>query len=232
MIYVTSDLHGYPLEKFTDMLKSVNFSEDDTLYILGDIIDRGKDGIKLLRWCMQHNNVEFILGNHEAMMLSCDFLFDEITDSSIASLNGTKLDMLSNWQANGGTSTLEALSATRKEEIKYILEYLREAPLFEALTVNDRDFILCHSGLGNFSKDKKLSQYTSHELLWSRPTVYTDYFDNGITVIFGHTPTVFLGEKYARRACFTESWVNIDTGAALGYAPMLLRLDDMKAFYF
>ena len=78
MIYVTSDLHGYPLEKFIDMLKSVNFSEADTLYILGDVIDRGKDGIKLLKWCMQQDNVELILGNHEAMLLSCDFLFDEI----------------------------------------------------------------------------------------------------------------------------------------------------------
>ena len=46
MIYVTSDLHGYPLEKFSDMLKSVNFSQNDILYILGDVIDRGKDGIK------------------------------------------------------------------------------------------------------------------------------------------------------------------------------------------
>ena len=37
MIYVTSDLHGYPLEKFKEMLEAVNFSDDDFLYVLGDM---------------------------------------------------------------------------------------------------------------------------------------------------------------------------------------------------
>jgi len=74
MIYVTSDLHGYPLEKFSDMLKSVNFSEADTLYILGDVIDRGKDGIKLLKWCMQQDNVEFILGRVTVVIRTVFFI--------------------------------------------------------------------------------------------------------------------------------------------------------------
>lgn len=29
MIYATSDLHGYPLEKIKDMLNKVGFSNDD-----------------------------------------------------------------------------------------------------------------------------------------------------------------------------------------------------------
>ena len=29
----------------------------------------------------------------------------------------------------------------------------------------------------------------------------------------------------------TETWIDIDTGAAGGGAPMLLRLEDLKAFY-
>ena len=37
MIYVTSDLHGYPLEKFKEMLEAVGFSSDDFLYVLGDM---------------------------------------------------------------------------------------------------------------------------------------------------------------------------------------------------
>ena len=72
MIYVTSDLHGYPLEKFRSMLDSVGFSQKDFLYILGDVIDRGADGISLLRWIMLQPNVELLLGNHEAMMLASD----------------------------------------------------------------------------------------------------------------------------------------------------------------
>jgi hypothetical protein len=40
-----------------------------------------------------------------------------------------------------------------------------------------------------------------------------------------------LGYKYAYKAIFTDTWINIDTGAAGGYPPMLLRLDDLKPIY-
>lgn len=229
MIYVTSDIHGYPFEKFRKMLESVNFSADDFLYVLGDVIDRGDDGIKILRWLMLQPNAQLVLGNHEAMMLASRFIFDEITEKSIEDLTGSKLDAYSNWIANGGQKTVDALKIMRGSELEYIFEYLEEAPLIETVSVNGRDFILTHSGLGNFRKDKKLNEYTPHELLWNRPDINTKYFD-GVTAVFGHTPTVCYGEEYKGKAVFTDTWVNIDTGAAMGMSPMLLRLDDMKEF--
>ncbi|MBQ8575490.1 MAG: metallophosphoesterase [Clostridia bacterium] len=231
MIYVTSDLHGYPFEKFKEMLASVNFSEDDFLYILGDVIDRGRDGIKILRWIMLQPNVELLLGNHEAMMLASDFMFDEITDESIGSLTGTKLGVYTTWVANGGQATLDTLSSMQNKEIGYILEFLRDCPLYETLTVNGRDFLLTHSGLGNFKKGKKLSEYTQTDFLWTRPNLNARYFED-ITTVFGHTPTHYYGEEYRGKAIVTDTWIDIDTGAAAGQAPMLLRLDDMKEFYF
>ncbi len=230
MIYVTSDLHGYSLEKFQSFLDEVGFSKDDFLYVLGDVIDRGKDGIKILKWLMSKRNAQLILGNHESLLLACDFLFDEITEDSISRLTGTKLNIYSTWVANSGQVTLDALSAMRNSEIKYILEYLRDCPLYEALTVGDRDFFLVHSGLGSFSPEKKLSEYAPTDLLWTRPNLNQRYFDD-ITVIFGHSPTVLYGEKYRGKAVFTDTWIDIDTGAAIGLNPMLLRLDDMKTFY-
>ncbi len=231
MIYVTSDLHGFSLEKFKGFLEQVNFSDNDFLYILGDVIDRGPDGIKILKWLMSKPNAQLILGNHEAMMLACDFLFDEITEESISGLTGTKLNTYLTWTSNSAQPTLDALSSTRQSEIRYILEYLQEAPLYEVLSVNGRDFILVHSGLGRFRKDKKLSEYSVSELIWTRPTLADRYFDD-ITTVFGHTPTVFFGEQYKGRAISTDTWIDIDVGAGLGLNPMLLRLDDMKEFYF
>lgn len=231
MIYLASDLHGYSLEKFKAILNKVGFSDEDFLYILGDVIDRGKDGVKILKWLMLQPNAQLILGNHEAMLLSCDFLFDEITEDSINKLNGSELSIYSTWVANGGQPTIDALSATRSSEIDYILEYLREAPLYETLTVNGKDFILTHSGLGCFRKDKKLAEYSRADLLWTRPNLNQRYFDD-ITVVFGHTPTVYYGEENRGKAIVTDTWIDIDAGAALGLCPMLLRLDDMKEFYF
>lgn len=231
MVYVTSDLHGYSLDRFKDFLEKVGFGDDDFMYILGDVIDRGPDGVKILKWLMLQRNVELILGNHEAMMLACDFLFDEVTEDSISKLTGTKLNTYKVWASNSGQVTLNALSGVRQREIHYILEYLREAPLYETLTVNGRDFVLVHSGLGKFAKEKKLSAYTPTELLWTRPCPDTKYFDD-ITVVFGHTPTVAYGDELLGKIHKTDTWVNVDVGVGIGQEPALLRLDDMKTFYY
>lgn len=231
MIYVISDLHGYPLEEVTELFKKAGFSASDHCFVLGDVIDRGSDGIRLLRYFMRQPNVTLLRGNHEDMMLNSGFLFLEITDDSINSLTGRKLGAYSNWMMNGGLPTIDALRGTRDREIKYIYEYISEAPLFETVSTDNCDFILTHSGLGNFRKDKRLSEYTERELLWTRPSIDTEYFDNGIITVFGHTPTSVYGEKYAGRILRTDTWINIDAGVARGCSPVLLRLDDMKEFY-
>ena len=63
MIYVMSDIHGEK-SKFDSVMKKINLMEDDKLYILGDVIDRGNDGIELLLELMEMKNVTVLLGNH------------------------------------------------------------------------------------------------------------------------------------------------------------------------
>ena len=58
MIYVISDLHGYPFERFTALLKEVDFSENDFLYVLGDVVDRGNEGVRYLLWLKAQKNAE------------------------------------------------------------------------------------------------------------------------------------------------------------------------------
>lgn len=231
MIYVMSDLHGYPIEKFLKILEEINFSSDDFLYVLGDVIDRGKDGVKLLKWLMQNHNTRLLLGNHEKMMLDCEFMFEEGFDMTNGSFCGTKRNCYAVWVSNGGGVTVDALNGTRSAELKYIFEYLKQAPLYKRLTVNEREFVLTHSGFGNFSAEKPLDSYTPHDLVWHRPTRYTDYFKDIVT-IFGHTPTALLDSASNGRAFHTETWIDIDVGAGMGKTPMVLRLDDLKEFYF
>ena len=64
MIYVMSDLHGC-YEKYSKMLSLINLKETDTLYILGDIVDRGEGGIKILLDLMGRKNVIALRGNHD-----------------------------------------------------------------------------------------------------------------------------------------------------------------------
>lgn len=233
MIYATSDLHGYPLESFKELLRKARFSDNDYLFVLGDVIDRNGDGgIDMLQWMMFQSNVELIPGNHEAMLLACDFLFDEVTMASIDGLTADRLGTLSTWLSNGAQPTLDALRALRDkdaEAIGDILDYLRDAPLYDTVSVGGRDFLLVHSGMEGFSLDRKLSDYSADELLWCRPQPEQRYFDDVLTIL-GHTPTQYYG--CPGRAFHTPTWIDIDTGASGGKAPMLLRLDDLQEFYY
>lgn len=233
-VYVTADLHGYPLKDFLGFLKKTGFGNDDFLFILGDVIDRNGDGgVEILRWMMCQPNVQFILGNHEKMMLDSAFVFDEITEESVNTLRSDKMDQLSGWLACGGDVTLHSLKELKHKDpelVEEMIHFCAEAPLYESVTVGSKDYLLVHSGLGNFSIEKSIESYTTDELLWTRPKLEDRYFDDVKTII-GHTPTQYYGFKYYGRALKTVTWINIDTSAAYEGYPMLLRLDDLKEFY-
>lgn len=86
MIYVTSDLHGCSVDSFQQFLSRAGFRKEDYLFVLGDVIDRGENGAQLLLWLTEQPNMELILGNHEALLLACEFLLEEVTDESLARL--------------------------------------------------------------------------------------------------------------------------------------------------
>ena len=133
MIYTTSDLHGYPLDSFLRMLEQAGFGDTDTLYVLGDVIDRNGDGgVAMLRWIMSRPNVRFILGNHEAMLLSCGFLYDGIDDGEETELlDPDRLHALMRWMRNGCEPTLQTLQELKEknpEALQELLSFLEKLP--------------------------------------------------------------------------------------------------------
>lgn len=233
MIYVSSDWHGWPLEQILKLLERAEFRQEDTLYILGDVIDRGPEGAELLRWVKNQPNVKFLLGNHEDMLLSCSYLFETSDDGPMTALTYRDIQILRNWKRNGGVPTIDGLEAMMRqseEMVAEILAFLRQAPIYATVEAGGKQYILVHGGLDEFAPDKPLEAYDRNALLWARPTLDTVY-DLDATVIFGHTPTGYYGREYAGKPVITDTWINIDVGAAGGMPPLLLRLDDMKQFY-
>lgn len=228
MIYVTSDIHG-KTDEFFELLRLAEFGPEDKLYVLGDVIDRNGDGgIGLLQWIMEQSNVELLLGNHEAMMLACGFLFSEKAPHPLE-LPDIYYKRHMRWLDNGGNQTINALLELDKEKISEIYRYLWDRPAYKEVTVEDTRYILVHAGFENFAPDRELSSYTRKELLWFRPDPQQTYFDDAI-VVCGHTPTVFFG--CPNRVYLGPGWIDIDTGGAFEEStPMLLRLDDLTAFY-
>lgn len=233
-VYVTSDLHGLPLKDLKRLLDSVNFNDNDWLYILGDVIDRQNDGgVEILKWLLNQPNAQLILGNHEAMLLSCDFVFNEITEENILGFTSDKMELLMNYTQNGGDVTLKSLRELMKEDPETavdILDYLREVPIYETVNAGSNNFLLVHSGLDNFDKNKKIADYTADELIWAWPELDDEYFSDIITV-FGHTPTMSYDHANKGKILKTKTWIDIDVGVPYGNSPALLRLDDLEEFY-
>lgn len=232
--YAIADMHGYPLEKFEALLKKAGFTDEDYLYVLGDVVDRNGDGgVRMLRRLMEMENAELLLGNHENMLLLCDFMFDADETPDPSAFTNFQMCAYEHYLRNGGGVTIENLRKLREKEpdaIADIFDFISELPTYAAVSCGERDFILTHAGLGNFSPDKKLSEYALDELVWMRPTIDTEYFDD-VTTVFGHTPTLYYGEAHRGKVLKTRTWINIDTGAASGIPPALIRLDDLEVFY-
>lgn len=66
MIYCISDIHGR-IDLFEKMLDKINLKQGDTLYVLGDSIDRG-GGLEVVKKCKELYDkglLKYIQGNHE-----------------------------------------------------------------------------------------------------------------------------------------------------------------------
>ena len=226
MIYVVSDLHGYSLEKFKKLLfDKVKFTNNDTLFVLGDSIDRGMYGIDLLFWMSGQPNIKHLCGNHEWMMLACESLFNNNKP-----LSQRQSLIYREWEYNGGgPTTIETLRSLNSVDRKKVFSYVKSFPFFIEISVNGKEYILCHSGISNFEQNKKLSDYSPEDFLWHRPKTMEQYSDK--TVILGHTPTFVFGGEYAGKIYNKNpTWIDVDAGAGYGYPPVILRLDDGKQF--
>lgn len=231
MTYVISDIHG-EYEKFLEMLESIDFCDDDDMYIIGDCIDRGAAPIKLLEDISERPNIFPIVGNHELMALDIlDRMMVEITEENVDShLDAATLMALADWQRNGGDVTLKQFGALKKEKRFDLLDYLKDFALYEIIDIQEKTFLLIHGGLGNYRKGKKLSEYTPMELCCMRPDYDFRYFDNeNVYIICGHTPTLALTGK--AEIYHSANNILIDCGAAFGGRLACLRLEDMKEFY-
>lgn len=228
MIYVISDLHGIPFALFKKLLEKAKINRrKDKLYILGDVIDRGKDGVRYLRWIIQNQDfVIFIVGNHESMLLNCDFLFDPRNRKFPDELYGFQLSSYRIWKQNGARKTIEDMKKNTDLDNVMILDFLKKAPLYKELEVKGKKFLLSHSG-GAFYKN--IADITEYEWLWSRPDSVNDWCVGDSVRVFGHTPVQYIDESISK-PIITDTWIDIDCGSAFGQPPCILRLDDLKVF--
>lgn len=241
MIYVMSDIHGM-YDKYVAMLQKIRFSEEDVLFVLGDVVDRGEGGMKLLWDMMMYPNIIPLLGNHDYMAAqSLRFLMQEVTEETIGLLDENILTGLQQWMETGGMETVKEFKKLDPEERESILDYLDEFSLIDWVEAGGNVFVLVHAGLDNFSPYRPLQDYSLQETIFHSPDYSKVYFPDKYLVT-GHRPTrlEFEGKDfwnadpdgtYKDEIVFTNNHIAIDCGCGYGGRLGALCLDTLETFY-
>ena len=218
-IYVCSDLHGnYNFYKaITRELK-----ENDRLYVLGDVIDRGKDGIKILQDVIKRKEkgqVEFLVGNHELMMVQSLFLNNE--------------KVRNDWliDGNGGKETLEEFNKLDVNEQNKMKEFLLNSYVYKNIKINNKPVHLVHAKsiqdkeennektLGEMIKEGNENKI--HEALWSRDpdksiaSPHPQSARPGVFTVIGHSPTD------DNKVNYKDDYMDIDCGGGYNYCSLV-----------
>lgn len=230
MTYVLSDIHGN-LRRFESIMAQINLKSDDTLYVLGDVIDRYPDGIKILRQIMQMPNAKMLIGNHEYMMLKA---IGHCKDAAEEKEN-TNWRQRKIWYRNGGMVTHEQLKHYRKDTRSEIFDFIWKLPTNLEVEVNGIKYKLVHASpeenyMANYwhSEDYKDSREFAVWERWNE----TCPVPGGYVLIFGHTPTCYFHNRESWSIWKSEKAIGIDCGGGFEYGRLsCLRLDDMQEFY-
>ena len=176
MIYVMSDLHG-EYDKYLAMLKKIKFSDDDELYILGDVVDRGQKPVKILRDMSMRHNVFPIMGNHDKMAIDVlSWLLDEVNEANLyKNINNESMYRLMVWRMNGAQTTIDGFQQLPQSEREVLLDYMKEFAPYEVVKAGGkfrlRQGVLrrervhyngTHSDAHHYPRTRNISQLQQH----------------------------------------------------------------------
>lgn len=205
--FAISDIHGCA-KTFIALLKKINFSRQDHLYLLGDYIDRGPDSKGVIDHILSLQKSGYTIyclcGNHEQMM--CNATTDPIT--------------LQGWLQHGGRATLQSFGIDSIDQVP--TTYLSWMEALDYYYEVGR-YILVHAGL-EFKTGKPLSDQNA--MLWQR-NWYSDIdrqWMNGRIVVHGHTPTVTSAIEKSLKQLDSIPAIVIDNGCVYQQRPGMGQL--------
>jgi serine/threonine protein phosphatase 1 len=212
--YVIGDIHGC-LSEVACLMENLPLRPADQVVFLGDYIDRGPDSKGVVAYLMNmaktiDNQVVFLKGNHEDMLLS------------YLGFNGNYGEM---FLANGGQATLAsygispmafsqdcAMARIPASHLDFFLK-LQNYYVHES-------FLCVHAGIQPL---KPLEAQSEIDMLWIRNEFIANPHRLPFTVIFGHTPQYEV-------LFDLPSKIGIDTGVVYGRKLSCIELDAKELF--
>lgn len=206
-IMMIGDIHGC-YKEFMLLLEKAQFNErEDSLWLTGDLVGRGKDSLSVLREVFKlKDSIRLVLGNHDLHLIAVDAGITEAKPKD-------KLDKI--------------LNAKEKDELLF---WLRNQPLLQLDEENK--LIMTHAGISPQWDLSTLKSNASeiHEVL-SKPN-----YVNFLTHMYGDTPNSwhdklsgfarlrFITNALTRmRFCFANGELDFLCKSAPNEAPVPLK---------
>lgn len=199
-LIIYGDIHGC-YDKFTHLRKKMNPQKGDIEVCVGDIITKGNNSIKTLRYIQKHN-IQSVLGNHE------DKIIRYLEHEKLKNENPVTLD--------------EDEQNIVKDLNSKDIDFLINMPLF----IKFKNITVIHGGLHNSYNLNKLSKKEKSKILRMR---YLDKDHNFIAFGKERDDSIFWADVYNGNQGFVvygHQWFNevktnkyslgIDTGCIYG----------------
>lgn len=230
MIYAMSDLHGC-YDKYIKMLEKISFNSNDTLYVLGDVVDRGPDGIKIWQDIINRENITVIRGNHDYLAYIMLKISSKSTNGRLSFFDQPDdiAEKYRSWIFDGGSPTEEQFNELDAVEQNKILLHMKYMSIYEEVEANGNRFFLSHT----VPYKKRMQNFDS--LLWQEfiigePEYEKMYFPDRF-IVTGHTPTGFIDPEYKGKIWRQNNHIAIDCGAVFGNPLGCICLDTFKEYY-
>lgn len=223
-----SDLHGcYDL--YLKMLEEIKFSSEDTLYLLGDYVDRGDHGFEIILDFMNRKNVIPLMGNHDFYALS---VLSEMCLDPNAKEKPRVRAKYDVWMRNGGRTTYDRFWQFNEMRRVKILSVMDSFKNYADIRVGERRFTLVHGGIAGYKPGIPLDDYGVGEFIYAREDYSVPKFNEpGRFLVTGHTPTAIIDHRSRGRIFRNHDHIAIDCGAVFDLGLGCICLDNLEEFY-
>ncbi len=230
MNYAIADIHGC-YEEYLELIQKIKPGEEDHLYILGDVLDRGPEPMKVLLDIMDRKNVTYIIGNHDYLFL----YFVRKLGLDLSKTESMKEDDISDFKLyleDGGFTTIETFKKLSLKEKQEVYDFLLNGNVYDDIQIGEKKYVLVHAGISGFVEEKELEEYDVLDFICERTDYRKRYYkDTNIYVISGHTPTMYINKDSSPKVYVGNGHIAIDCGCVYGGRLAAYCIESGEAIY-
>ena len=221
MTYVTAAPCGNA-EKMAELIRRIRLTENDLLYVIGDLADGGPAPMELIEDLSMRVNVYPVAGARDYLAAQMLTEFEKMNAGKQTS--PSFMEEMGDWVRGGGLTTMEGYRALDAEAREGALDYLCDMALYEEAEAGGKRFVLLYAGIAGFEKGDDPADFLPDDF-FSEPLPKDRKLFDDATVIVGGVPTE------SGRIERGEGSIYLNCGAKDGGPLAALCLETGEEFY-